>query len=109
MEVVILVIVIIVAIAMVVTILLQKSEGGALGIGGGGGAGGGMMKARGTSDPLSRATKWLAVVFLSLTLALNWLAQKRTGERTAADIAQEEVDNSGEQQLPELPTIPDGR
>jgi len=108
MEVVILVIVIIVAVAMVVTILLQKSEGGALGIGGSS-AGGGMMKARGQSDTLSRATKWLAVVFLSLTLALNWLAQQKTGERTAADIAQEEVDNSGEQQLPELPTIPDGR
>ena len=92
--------------AMVATILLQKSEGGALGIGGGGGAGG-MMTPRGAADVLTRTTKWLAVAFLGLTLALSWLAQKRSDELTAADLAQEAVDESGAQQLPTIPTSED--
>ena len=65
----------IVAAALVGVILMQRSEGGGLGIGG---SPNGMMSARGAADFLSRATKWLAVVFVSLSIALAVVAVNAT-------------------------------
>ena len=65
-----------VAAAMVVTILMQRSEGGGLGIGG---SPSGMMSARGAADFLSRSTKWLAVAFVALSIALAAVAVSETG------------------------------
>jgi|TARA_R100000501_G_scaffold13654_5_gene25080 preprotein translocase subunit SecG len=59
------------AIALVAVILMQKSEGGALGIGGGPG---GLMTARGAGNLLTKATAWLAVVFIGTSLMLAILA-----------------------------------
>jgi len=67
----------IVAAALVGVILMQRSEGGGLGIGGGGSPGG-VMSARGAADFLSRATKWLAVIFVMLSITLAALAVKTT-------------------------------
>ena len=61
----------IVAAALVAVILMQRSEGGGLGIGG---SPTGMLSARGAADFLTRATKWLAVVFVVLSIALAALA-----------------------------------
>ena len=80
----------IVAAAMVVAILMQRSEGGGLGIGG---SPNGMMSARGAADFLTRATKWLAVSFVVLSIVLAAIAVNETGggaitstvERGAAD------------------------
>lgn len=58
-----------VALALVIVVLMQRSEGGGLGIGGGGSPGG-LMSARGAADFLTRTTKWLAVTFVSLSIAL---------------------------------------
>ncbi len=66
----------IIAAAMIGTILMQRSEGGGLGIGGNPG---GMMSARGAADFLSRATKWLAVTFVALSIALAAVAVETTG------------------------------
>lgn len=63
----------IVAFALVCIILMQRSEGGGLGIGGGGSPGG-LMSARGAADLMSRATKWLAILFVGLSIALAALA-----------------------------------
>lgn len=65
----------IVAAALVGVILMQRSEGGGLGIGG---SPNGMMSARGAADFLSRATKWLAVVFVGLSIALAVVAVNAT-------------------------------
>ena len=65
----------IVAAALVGVILMQRSEGGGLGIGG---SPSGMMSARGAADFLTRATKWLAVVFVSLSIALAVVAVETT-------------------------------
>ena len=65
-----------VATALVVTILMQRSEGGGLGIGG---SPNGMMSARGAADFLTRSTKWLAVAFVGLSIALAAVAVKETG------------------------------
>lgn len=69
-----------VAAALVGVILMQKSEGGGLGIGG---SPTGMLSARGAADFITRATKWLAVVFVALSIALAALA---VGESGTGDI-----------------------
>ena len=67
----------IVAFALVVVVLMQRSEGGGLGIGGGGSPGG-LMSARGAADFLTRTTKWLAVIFVLLSIALAAVAIRTT-------------------------------
>ncbi|ANY20703.1 Protein-export membrane protein SecG [Tsuneonella dongtanensis] len=61
----------VVAAALVGVILMQRSEGGGLGIGG---SPSGMMSARGAADFLSRSTRWLAILFVVLSIALAALA-----------------------------------
>ncbi len=63
----------IVAASLVGVILMQRSEGGGLGIGG---SPSGMMSARGAADFLTRATRWLAIVFVALSIVLAALAAK---------------------------------
>src|SRR5690349_13862786 len=65
-----------VAAALVGVILMQRSEGGGLGIGG---SPTGMLSARGAADFITRATKWLAVLFVALSIALAALAVGETG------------------------------
>ena len=66
----------IVAAALITVILMQRSEGGGLGIGG---SPGGMLSARGAADFLTRSTKWLAVAFVVLSIALAALAVEGIG------------------------------
>lgn len=66
----------IVAAALVGVILMQRSEGGGLGIGG---SPSGMLSARGAADFLTRSTKWLAVVFVVLSIALAAMAVEGVG------------------------------
>jgi preprotein translocase subunit SecG len=63
----------IIAAALVGLVLMQRSEGGGLGIGGGGSPGG-LMSARGAADFLTRTTKWLAVVFVTLAIVMAAVA-----------------------------------
>ncbi|MEM6493528.1 MAG: preprotein translocase subunit SecG [Pseudomonadota bacterium] len=60
-----------VAAALVGVVLMQRSEGGGLGIGG---SPTGALGARGAADFLTRATKWLAVAFVLLSIALAAVA-----------------------------------
>ena len=66
----------IVAAALIAVILMQRSEGGGLGIGG---SPSGMLSARGAADFLTRSTKWLAVVFVVLSIALAAMAVEGAG------------------------------
>lgn len=65
-----------VAAALVGMVLMQRSEGGGLGIGGNTSGG---IGARGAADFLTRATKWLAVAFVSLSIVLAALAVREAG------------------------------
>jgi preprotein translocase subunit SecG len=67
----------IIAAALVGVVLMQRSEGGGLGIGGGGGPGG-IMSARGAADFLTRTTKWLAVLFVVLSIVMAAVAVSTT-------------------------------
>ena len=61
--------------ALVGVVLMQRSEGGGLGIGG---SPGGALGARGAADFLTRSTKWLAIVFVVLSIVLAALAVAET-------------------------------
>jgi preprotein translocase subunit SecG len=65
----------IVAAALVGSVLMQRSEGGGLGIGGNPSGG---IGARGSADFLTRATKWLAIVFVVLSIVLAGLAVRES-------------------------------
>ena len=65
-----------VAIAMIALILMQRGAGAAAGSGFGGGASATVFGARGSSNFLSKATKWLAVVFFVIALGLAIYASK---------------------------------
>ncbi|MCL9982046.1 MAG: preprotein translocase subunit SecG [Erythrobacter sp.] len=71
-----------VAAALVGVVLMQRSEGGGLGIGG---SPSGAFGARGAADFLTRATKWLAIAFVSLSIVLAALAvrESRVGDVTS--------------------------
>jgi len=83
-----------VAAALVGVILMQRSEGGGLGVGG---SPAGLMSARGAANFLTRATAFLAIAFVSLSIILAALAVSTTSGRkidtslkrntTAADVA----------------------
>ncbi len=64
----------IVAAALVTVILMQRSEGGGLGMGG---SPAGLMSARGAADFLTRSTKILAIVFVTLSIVLATMAATR--------------------------------
>ena len=66
----------IVAAGLVGAVLMQRSEGGGLGIGG---SPGGVMGARGAADFLTKTTRWLAILFVALSIALAAVAVDTTG------------------------------
>lgn len=65
---------VLIAVAMIVLILLQRGAGAQAGSGFGAGASGTVFGARGSANFLSSATKWLAVVFFSLSLFMAYKA-----------------------------------
>ena len=67
-----------IAAALVGVILMQRSEGGGLGVGG---SPAGLMSARGAANFLTRATAFLAIGFVSLSIMLAALAVGATSTR----------------------------
>ena len=63
---------VLVAVAMIVLILMQRGAGAQAGSGFGGGASATVFGARGSSNFLSKATKWLAIAFFAITLFMAW-------------------------------------
>ncbi len=84
-----------VAAGLVILVLMQRSEGGGLGIGGGGSPGG-LMSARGAADFLSRATKWFAVGFVTLSIVLAALAVDVSGDRNFEETLDRTTTSSAE-------------
>ncbi|MEM9310857.1 MAG: preprotein translocase subunit SecG [Pseudomonadota bacterium] len=78
-----------VAAALVGVVLMQRSEGGGLGIGG---SPTGALGARGAADFLTRATKWLAVAFVALSIALAAVAVKTESSGSVSSTLDREVD-----------------
>jgi preprotein translocase subunit SecG len=70
-----------IAAALVGVVLMQRSEGGGLGIGG---SPSGALGARGAADFMTRATKWLAIAFVTLAIVLAALAVRESGVSTVS-------------------------
>jgi preprotein translocase subunit SecG len=66
----------IIAASLVGVVLMQRSEGGGLGMGG---SPSGLMSARGAADFMTRTTTILATLFISLSIALAFVAAKEGG------------------------------
>ncbi len=68
-----------IAASLVGVILMQQSEGGGLGMGG---SPTGLMSARGAANFLTKATAYLAVTFVGLSIALAVLATQKAAPTT---------------------------
>lgn len=91
---------VVIAVAMVVLILMQRGAGAAAGSGFGGGASATVFGARGSSNFLSKSTKWLAIAFFVITLFMAWDATRR-----AVPGAMHE--DLGVMSVPQAPAIPE--
>lgn len=67
---------VLVAIAMVALILMQRGAGAQAGSGFGGGASATVFGSRGSSNFLTKSTKWLAIAFFVITLVMAWEASR---------------------------------
>src|SRR3546814_2227627 len=74
---------VLVAISMIALILMQRGSGAQAGTGFGGGASATVFGSRGSSKFLSKATKWLAIVFFAISLFMAWHVTRTSqhGER----------------------------
>ena len=70
---------VLVAVAMIVLILMQRGAGAAAGSGFGAGASATVFGASGSANFLSKSTKWLAVLFFSMSLGMAWYASEHGG------------------------------
>jgi preprotein translocase subunit SecG len=77
------VIYVLLAIGMIVLILMQRGAGAQAGSGFGGGASATVFGARGSSNFLSKSTKWLGVAFFVISLFMAWYATHKA-QPTAA-------------------------
>ena len=99
----------IVAAALVGVVLMQRSEGGGLGIGG---SPTGLMSARGAADFLTRATKWLAILFVVLSIALAAIAAETSGQGSISSTLERSISHdplgqsTGGKQQPAAPAAP---
>jgi preprotein translocase subunit SecG len=78
------VIYVLLAVGMIVLILMQRGAGAQAGSGFGGGASATVFGARGSSNFLSKSTKWLAVAFFSISLFMAWYATHRAQPAAAS-------------------------
>lgn len=81
-----------IAAALVGVVLMQRSEGGGLGIGS---SPGGAFGARGAADFMTRATKWLAVMFVLLSIVLAALAVRETSVGGVSSTLDRDVQGTG--------------
>jgi len=80
---------VLIAIAIIALVMLQQGDGAQAGSGFGGGASATVFGARGSTNFLSKSTKWLAVAFFVISLGMAMYASrqaKATGPARAPDL-----------------------
>ncbi len=73
---------VLIAIAMIALILMQRGAGAQAGSGFGSGASATVFGARGSSNFMSKATKWLAILFFGISLFMSWYANHQAASAT---------------------------
>lgn len=104
MEGALLVVHVLVSVALIGLILIQQGKGADTGASFGGGASQTVFGSAGSATFLTRATKWLAIVFFSTSLALAYLARERAEEQNGALIPAA----AAEQVTGDVPAAPAG-
>ena len=99
------VIYVLIAVAMIALILMQRGAGAQAGSGFGGGASATVFGARGASSFLTKATKWLAIVFFSISMYMAWHATNSVGPGAGAEVG---ADLGVMSQVPVAPETPQG-
>ena len=103
---------VLVAIAMIALILMQRGAGAQAGSGFGGGASATVFGSRGSSNFLTKSTKWLGVLFFAISLGMAVYASKNAGPAAAekkADLGvmgQQDPIRVQEMPATKLPTAP---
>ncbi|GAA3926823.1 hypothetical protein GCM10022229_21220 [Luteimonas lutimaris] len=106
---------VLIAVAMIALILMQRGAGAQAGSGFGGGASATVFGSRGSSNFLSKATKWLAIVFFAITLFMAWHAthdaqpgQMQQDLGVMGDVPAASVPAAGESTVPQAaePAVP---
>ena len=92
---------VLIAIAMIGLILMQRGAGAQAGSGFGGGASGTVFGSRGSSNFLTKSTKWLAAAFFVIAMVMAWQATQHH-KPTAAE------SSSLMTQVPTAPAVPSG-
>ncbi len=88
---------VLIAIAMIWLILMQRGAGAQAGTGFGAGASATVFGARGAANFLSKATRWLAILFFVISLGMAWHASRQARQGAAA------VDLGVMSQVPQAP------
>ena len=70
---------ILISVALIVLVLLQDSKGGAMGILGGGGGANTVFGSSGAGDFLTKATRWVAIIFAVTCVGLAYLTTHKSG------------------------------
>ena len=91
---------VVISILLILLVLLQRSEGGLGSLGGGGGEA--LMTGAAAGNVLSRATKWMFIVYVILTLGLSVQMAGTTAQESVIDRVQQQ-----EQSAPAQPVVPD--
>ena len=99
------VIYVLLAIAMIALILMQRGAGAQAGSGFGSGASATVFGSRGSSNFMSKATKWLAIVFFGISLYMAWYAthSSKPGETATqqdAGLMSDAAPKPGEKPIP---------
>ncbi len=85
MQVVLLVLQIIIAVALIGVILIQRTAQDGGGLMGGGSTMGGLFTPRGSANALTKATKFLATIFILNSLALGYIASTMHQSKSLLD------------------------
>lgn len=89
-----------ICVTLILTVLLQSGKGGGLaGAFGGGGAAQSLFGGRGAATFLSKATSWLAVAFMVMSILLAILSS-RTGADGEGVLQRRARERAGQAQLP---------
>ena len=67
----------IVAIALVIAILLQNGSGASAGSGFGAGASATVFGSTGSSNFMTKLTKWIAIIFFAMSVGMAWQASRK--------------------------------
>ena len=95
---------VLVAVAMVVLILMQRGSGAQAGSGFGGGASATVFGSRGSSNFLTKSTKWLGILFFVIAMGMAMYASKSA---TGTLDAKADLGVMGQAApAPKLPTAP---